>query len=230
MARLQLPEMPMLAQHTFYAQEGAVLQMFGEASYDVFMGIASEFPFHSIVYTATHDFTIYVWNASGLEPEKPSDMYSVMRQLSLVRRCIYAPVLKAITELFTVQHLREAVNENREEDRLENAGYRHAIQMMLDAEFNRLAQCEDFAPYLEISPRMRVLEIHNLVHLLRRCKIFSELTGVEMVVPAEMRPREMHAYLVTQFPFAKSIVNDYLTRDLHAEPMWKQESVKRSQL
>ena len=230
MAKLTLPEMPLLAQHTFYAQEGAVLQMFGEASYDVFMGVASEHPFHSLVYTATHDFTSFALTESGVKPEKPKDMYSLMRQLSVVRRCLYAPVLKAITDLFTVQFLREAADEERAEDIHHSEGRRRAIQLVLNAEFNRLADCEDFAPYLEISPRMEVLEIHNLVHLLRRCKIFSELTGVEMVVPAEMRPREMHAYLVTQYPFAKSIVKDYLTRDLHAEPMWKQESIKRSQL
>ena len=153
-----------------------------------------------------------------------------MRQLSVVRRCIYAPVLKAITELYSVQFLRESVAEQRDADGVGGAVYRDAIQTTLTEEFTRLGECEEFAPYLEISPRMEVLEVHNLVHLLRRCKIFSELTDVPMVVPAEMRPREMHAYLVTQYPFALSIVKDYLTRDLHAEPQWKQESVKRSQL
>ena len=75
MAKLTLPEMPLLAQHTFYAQEGAVLQMFGEASYDVFLGIASEHPFHSLVYTAAHDFTCYAVVESGVQPETPRDIY-----------------------------------------------------------------------------------------------------------------------------------------------------------
>ena len=216
---LKFPSLEVGHEHIYYVIEGAMLQLFGEDSYDVFMHAAHDFPMHSLAHTSVQDFIVQAVVDSEPHPKTKLDKIQLMLQFMCVRRCLFAPLFTRLCDCFTPDTLRMAIDEDRDENA--EAPMRDAIGKTIGEIFIDLAEDDKFSPYLEGTDATRDLERKNLAQLLSHCAIYADETDIRMVLAP---PKDFETsvdfselidnFLVSQYEFVPTIMMDYLSRDI----------------
>lgn len=204
---MKLPKLPVNDEHKFYVIEGAMLQMFGDDSYDVYLDISMDNPFHSLAHSAVNDFTIYALNDTERHPETGFEITSVMRQLMCVRRCAFTPLFKGLKDCFTPHMMHLAIMEEGDEKPL-----RTLIQNTIGEIFVDLSNDDGFAKYLDASHATLELERMNLTRMLAHCELRSEKTNVPLIFDQPVHEKDVDAHLIEQFAFARTAINDFRSR------------------
>ena len=213
---LTLPEMNLEDEHIFYLLEGATLQMFGEDSYSVFMETAREFKVHSLAHTAVCDFGLYAISETEGSLNLPVDVWTremrrnSMLQLLCVRRCLFAPIYEMLDDTCS-SFLNDAI----QEERLSGGSlYRDAIADAINEEFLKLDADVEFGKYLEENDETHELQIENMHRVFHHCGFFAKCHNVQNDIKFTIGIEDRCGYLVQQFPFLKSIMRDYFTREV----------------
>ena len=219
MEKLRLPLLEIADEHIFYVLEGATLQMFGEESYPVFMRTAYDYKVHSLAHTAVNDFVVFTINETEQDWGKPAVEWSqeirraTMLQSLCVRRCLFAPIYEMLADTCGFI-LDDAIAEERLSG---DSLYRDAIGEAINERFVELDNDVEFSKYLEDNDAMHQLQLQNLHRTFNHCEEFAKRNGMRTTVRRTIGTADRCAYIVTQFPFIKSIMKDYLTRDIVAK-------------
>ena len=204
---MKLPKLPASDEHKFYVIEGAMLQIFGDESYDVYVDLSVGNPHHSLAHSAVNDFTIYALNDTEKHPKTAFEITSVMRQLMCVRRCAFAPLFNRLKDCFTPHMMHLAIMEEGDEKPL-----RTLIQNTIGETFVDLSDDEAFARYLDPTPETLELERMNLTRMLAHCELRAEKSNVSLIFDQPIHERDVDAHLAKQFAFASTAIEDIRTR------------------
>ena len=212
---MKFPKLSAQDEHLFYVLEGAMLHLFGKASLDAFMEVSADFRLHSLAYTCVNSFTCSTLEESDQHPESDDDKKSVMRQLSCVRRCVFAPLLRTLKDCYTDETIGFAIEESVED--AESYPYREAIHTTIAEVFMALGDDDEFANFLRASEEVLELERQNLAKLLSHTELFAEKQRIDMVLSDVSTGKEIDDYLVSQFEPSMTRVEEYLSWRLEDE-------------
>ena len=240
MELLTLPKMDAGDEHVFYVTEGAMLQLFGEDSYSVFMTAAFEKKVHSLAHMAVNDFVVFAVSEAERELALPlGDWNAEQRQSAMlegmcVRRCLFPPIYELLNDNYrfilegaiyeesisrewkdrTARAKIEAISYEREVTDIDDRMLRDTISDALNERFAELGEDPNYEKYLEKNEMTRKLQIDNMHRMFIHCEAFALKNKRQYVVGQTIGTAARRAYLQRQFPFITTIMKDYLTRDM----------------